>query len=520
MITIAGLVLVVAQVQVPRSGGFSFFEPVQPPRSLQVIVHRGSAGLAPENSARALEASIADALEWAEVDVCLTRDGHHILFHDETLDGKTDAIGRIRDRALEEVRKADIGSKFAPRFARERILTLEEALRLARGRINLYLDCKEIDPSRLAREVLAAGMGHQVVVYSSPDVLRAVREVTGGGVGLMTKWRPAFGVVDWVKETGVHAVEVDAADVTVAACEEFHSLGIKVQAKTLGDDDRPQVWDRVASAGVDWIQTDRPEEILARRALKVIGPVRVLVAHHRGAGRYAPENTLASLQKALVLGADFVEFDIRTTRDRVFVLLHDGTLDRTTSARGSVRQRTAAEVAALDSGSWFGLSFSGARIPTLDAFLDAATNSNVGLYVDAKDISPEALTEVLSRHGLIDRSVVYQGVAYLEKLKAVAPSLRRMPPLSDPSQLDAIVERVRPYAVDTRWSILSKPLIDRCHNLGIKVFSDAIGANESIGEYQKAIRNGIDLIQTDHPVRVLRAMELLGQTAPVVGTGQ
>ena len=244
------------------------------------------------------------------------------------------------------------------------------------------------------------------------------------------------------------------------------------------------------------------------------------MAHHRGAGRYAPENTLASLQKALVLGADYVEFDIRTTGDGAFVLLHDGTLDRTTSGRGPVRQRTAAEVSVLDAGSWFGPSFTRAKVPTLDAFLDAATHSSVGLYVDAKDIAPEALTEVLSRHGLIDRAVVYQSVAYLEKLKAVAPNLRRMPPLSNPSQLDAIAERVRPYAVDTRWSILSKPLIDRCHSLGIKVFSDAIGANESIEAYQKAIGNGIDLIQTDHPVRVLRAIELLEHTAPVVGTGQ
>ena len=509
MISLASLLLLVAQAQASPPGAFPFFEPVQPSRSLQVMAHRGAAGLAPENTARALEASIADTVEWAEVDVRLTRDGHHVLFHDDTLDGKTDATGRVRDRTLAEVRSADAGSKFAPRFAGERILTLEEGLRLARGRINLYLDCKDVDPALLAREVLAAKMGRQVVVYASPDVLRAVRAVAGEAVGRMTKWRPAFGVTSWVKEAGVHAVEIDAAEVTAATCEEFHRLGIKVQAKTLGDDDRPEVWDRVAAAGVDWIQTDRPEEILARRALNAIGPGRVLVAHHRGAGRYAPENTLESLGKALVLGADYVEFDVRTTRDRAFVLLHDGSLNRTTSGRGPVRQRTAAEVATLDAGSWFGRPFAGARVPTLDAFLDAATPSGVSLYVDAKDIAPEALAEVLSRHGLTDRAVVYQGAAYLEKLKSIAPNLRRMPPLSNPSQLDALAERVRPYAVDTRWTILSRPLIDRCHALGIKVFSDAIGANESVEKYQKAVRDGLDLIQTDHPVRVLRALELL-----------
>ena len=274
----------------------------------------------------------------------------------------------------------------------------------------------------LAREVLAAEMRRQVVVYASPDVLRVVRDVAGEAVGRMAKWRPSYGVTPWVREARVHAVEIDAADVTAAACGEFHRAGIKVQARTLGEDDRPEVWDRVAAAGVDWVQTDRPEEVLARQSLKRIGPDRVRVAHHRGASRYAPENTLESLRKALILGADFVEFDVRTTRDRAFVLLHDGSLDRTTSGRGPVRQRTAAEVATLDAGSKFGRPFVGARVPTLDAFLDAATPSGVSLYVDAKDIAPEALAEVLSRHGLTDRAVVYQGAAYLEKLKSIAPN--------------------------------------------------------------------------------------------------
>ena len=58
------------------------------------------------------------------------------------------------------------------------------------------------------------------------------------------------------------------------------------------------------------------------------------IAHHRGAVRYAPENTLPALEKAIRLGADFVEFDLQTTRDGQFVLLHDSTLSRTTTGKG------------------------------------------------------------------------------------------------------------------------------------------------------------------------------------------
>ncbi len=471
-------------------------------------------GLAPENTARALEASIADTVEWVEVDVRLTSDGHHVLFHDDVLDHTTDATGRVRDRTVAEVRAADAGSLFARRFAGQRVLTLAEGLALARGRINLYLDCKDVDSARLAREVLAAEMERQVIVYDDPSALQAVRAEAGEAVALMTKWRPQFGIDRWVEEVRPHAVEIDAQDVTSEVCREFHSRGIKVQAKTLGDDDRPEVWDRVADAGVDWLQTDRAEEVLARRALKTIQAGGVKVSHHRGASRYAPENTLEALRKSVALGADFVEFDIRTTRDGASVLLHDSSLDRTTSGRGPVRDRTSGEVAALDAGSWFGRPFSGMKIPSLDAFLDAAAPLNVGLYVDAKDIPPEALAEALARHGLTDRSVVYQGADYLERLKTIAPDLRRMPPLRDPSDLDALVERVRPYAVDVNWTILSKPLIDRCHALGVKVFSDALGSHESVEHYQQAVRDGIDLIQTDHPVLVLRALTLAEPPVP------
>jgi glycerophosphoryl diester phosphodiesterase len=505
-----GLLLVAAfPVAPPTDQGFPFFEPVRPPRSLQVMAHRGAMRQAPENTVAAIEHSIADMMEWVEVDVRLTKDGHHVLVHDDTLDRVTSGTGPVGEHILEEIRALDAGSKFARRFAGQRVLTLGEGLKLAKGRVNLYLDCKRIDPAILAREVLEAGMGHQVVVYDRPEVLKAVRAVAGESIGLMTKWRPQFGLASWVEEVRPHAVEIDAGDVTADVCREFHRRGIKVQAKTLGPDDTPKVWERVAEAGVDWVQTDRGEEVLALRALKVVEGRRVKVAHHRGASRYAPENTLEALAKAAALGADFVEFDVHTTRDGTFVLVHDRTLDRTTSGKGPVRDRAADEIAALDAGSWFGRPFAGEKVPTLDAFLDAAKGLKVELYFDAKDITPEALAEALARHGLTERAVVYQGAAYLERLKAVAPGVRRMPPLGSPADIDRLADRVEPYAFDTRWSILSKTLIERCHARGIKVYSDALGANESIERYQQAVRDGIDVIQTDHPLRVLRALELL-----------
>ncbi len=90
---------------------FPFFEPVQPPRSLQVMAHRGAMRQAPENSADAIERAIADTVEWVEVDVRRTRDGHHVLFHDSQLERVTDGQGLVREHTLAEIRALDAGIK-------------------------------------------------------------------------------------------------------------------------------------------------------------------------------------------------------------------------------------------------------------------------------------------------------------------------------------------------------------------------------------------------------------------------
>ena len=81
-----------------------------------------------------------------------------------------------------------------------------------------------------------------------------------------------------------------------------------------------------------------------------------------------------------------------------------------------------------------------------------------------------------------------------------------MPPFGSEDELDTLVA-LKPYAVDAKWEILSKSLIDRLHGAGIKVFSGTLGRNERVEEYRKVIAWGIDVIQTDHPLRVLRAIE-------------
>lgn len=117
---------------------------------------------------------------------------------------------------------------------------------------------------------------------------------------------------------------------------------------------------------------------------------------HRGARALAPENTLASLHRAIADGADGLEFDVRATADGVLVLLHDATLDRTTNGRGPLAAKTAREVAALDAGVSFAPLPTPAGVPTLDEVLDEFEGRTV-LDIELKEVLPREAARRLGR---------------------------------------------------------------------------------------------------------------------------
>jgi glycerophosphoryl diester phosphodiesterase len=91
---------------------------------------------------------------------------------------------------------------------------------------------------------------------------------------------------------------------------------------------------------------------------------------HRGASAYAPENTLAAMQKAVGLGASWVEFDVMLTADQHLVVFHDEYLERVSNGKGRLSDCTNQQLLALDMGSWFSPHFSGEKILSFKKLLD------------------------------------------------------------------------------------------------------------------------------------------------------
>ncbi|MFI8361096.1 glycerophosphodiester phosphodiesterase [Streptomyces sp. NPDC085612] len=143
------------------------------------------------------------------------------------------------------------------------------------------------------------------------------------------------------------------------------------------------------------------------------GPV---VYAHRGASAYAPENTLEAVDLAMRLGFEWVENDVQRTRDGELVVIHDDTLARTTDVEElfpdrrpwRVKDFTAAEIARLDAGGWFGEEYAGAGVPTLRQYLDRVRRNQQRLLLEIKkpELYPgieEQTLRVLDEAGWLDR---------------------------------------------------------------------------------------------------------------------
>lgn len=105
---------------------------------------------------------------------------------------------------------------------------------------------------------------------------------------------------------------------------------------------------------------------------------------HRGGGTLAPENTLAALRCGLSYGFRAVEFDVMLSRDAVPILMHDPQFGRTIGGRGNVPDFTAAQLAAMDAGIWFGPEFAGEPVPTYEQVYRFCSENKIWMNVEIK----------------------------------------------------------------------------------------------------------------------------------------
>jgi glycerophosphoryl diester phosphodiesterase len=151
---------------------------------------------------------------------------------------------------------------------------------------------------------------------------------------------------------------------------------------------------------------------------------------HRGASAYAPENTLAAFRLALEIGADGFELDVMLSADGHLVVIHDDAVDRTTDGSGPVRQKTLAELRALDASIGFDARFTGEHIPTLREVFDLVAGSRAFVNVEIKTDSlkgdglEEKLVELIRRYDLGEYLLISSFDPFaLWRMRRLAPDL-------------------------------------------------------------------------------------------------
>jgi glycerophosphoryl diester phosphodiesterase len=145
---------------------------------------------------------------------------------------------------------------------------------------------------------------------------------------------------------------------------------------------------------------------------------------HRGYSAIAPENTRSAFLSALQFGANSVEFDVQITADRVPVLFHDITLERTARVSGNLVDRSLSELQKLEIGSWFDERFYGETILTLTEALEILSPLQNSIYLDVKPHciwsteEVQDLLELLTRSGWGDRSILCSfGDKFIEQVR-------------------------------------------------------------------------------------------------------
>nr|WP_301172364.1 glycerophosphodiester phosphodiesterase [Brevibacillus nitrificans] len=237
---------------------------------VDTIAHRGASGYAPENTMAAFRKAVKMKADYIEIDVQVTKDGHLVVIHDNTVDRTTDGTGKVGSFTLDEIRNLDAGSFFGPEFVGEPIPTFEEVLDEFRGKTGILIELKspELYPGvekqvadALSDRNLDKPKNEKIIVQSfNFDSMKTFHELLPKvPVGVLTSNKDDL-TDEKLEEFASYADYVNPTQklVTEELVNRIHDLGMQISVWTVR---KPEEVQPLLDAGVDDIITDYPDYV-------------------------------------------------------------------------------------------------------------------------------------------------------------------------------------------------------------------------------------------------------------------
>lgn len=228
---------------------------------------------------------------------------------------------------------------------------------------------------------------------------------------------------------------------------------------------------------------------------------KIIIWAHRGASGHAPENTLVAFEKAMAMGADGIECDLRESREGDLVVFHDPTIKRLTGQGGRIVDLTLSELKRLDIGSWFDPAFARQTVLTAAELIGKIPPPFL-LNLEVKAASPQKVVDLIQKKGIADRVIVSSfDHILLKKVRSLHPTLP-IGYLVDREPLKKILQEARrldAVSIHLASKRVTPDLIEKAHQEGFKVYVYTV--NES-SQMTLFIEMGVDGLFTNYPDRL------------------
>ena len=230
---------------------------------------------------------------------------------------------------------------------------------------------------------------------------------------------------------------------------------------------------------------------------------KLVIIAHRGDHTEAPENTLTAYRNAINNGVDYVEIDLRTSKDGQLVIMHDGNLDRMTNGKGPLREQTLEQLKKLVVADKGHPEWAKESIPTFSEVLQLC-RKKIAIYLDFKDASVAATVAELKKYGMQNSVVVYiNSEQQFREWKSQAPQMPLMVSLPDSiksaESLTDYITATGVQVLDGSYEDYTPEMVSAATKKNVPVWPDIQSPHEGPAEWNVALSKGLKGLQTDHP---------------------